>query len=726
MDNPTIYLRIALLAVVLAPLAGALALALAGTRGVNPRRLALWLALAHLVLTGGVVLFAAPVLSARGETPMARAVQRGEAGFSPLFVPGDPAVLGSPESDTNATNWDVFTLDPPTIQAPTSIQFFIGLDGLNVWLVLLTSLMTVVAVLVSWDAIGDRAAGFYAWLFVLQSALLGAFTAFDVVLFYVFFELTLIPSFFLIGSWGSGPAPRDAARRFFLYTLFGSLITLTGLIGVILTNPVPLNPYGDSKMPYFNQPADPPNGHYLAPRPGPRTFSLPVLMKSVSAWAKFKDFGARYTAAKAAFQADVAKAADAKAAAAPADAQLRRAADAARSELKRSEDEKAAAAADNASYRAVQVWLFFALMAGFAVKVPIVPFHTWLPAAYNEAPIGVTVLLAALLGKLGTYGILRIVLPLSPDPAAAYGLAVFGTLGAAGIVYGAFCAYAQKDIKLLTAYSSVSHLGFLVAALFTLNTEGMTGASLHMVNHGLATGAMFALLAFLLDRYRTLDMNQYGGLMAKYPAFTFLLFVIALAGIGLPGLNNFVSEMLMLAGLFDPSYTRAAGYGLAAAAAIGVFLSAWYVLTMIRRVVFGPLREPAAVVSTPKDLSVREWIAFGLPAAACLYLGVYPQPVIDTMKADVAVVATIGLQARERAAGASIEDRPIKNPAPPFRGGVPQPFGAAAGGPGGGGNPKGGNPKGGNPKGGNPKGGNPKGADEKGPPAAAPAPTPKK
>jgi NADH-quinone oxidoreductase subunit M len=267
-------------------------------------------------------------------------------------------------------------------------------------------------------------------------------------------------------------------------------------------------------------------------------------------------------------------------------------------------------------------------------------------------------LLSALLAKLGTYGMVRLVLPLAPDAALEYGLPVIGGLGAAGILYAAFCAYAQKDMKLLTAYSSVSHLGLVVLALFAFNVEGITGAALHMVNHGLATGALFALLGFLYARYRTLDMNQYGGLWAKFPGYTVLVFVIALASIGLPGLNNFVSEMLMLAGLFDPSVTSVHGYALAVCAAAGILLSAWYVLTMLRRVFFGPLIEPPTATGPVPGLTSREAFAFGIPAALCVLLGLYPNPVITTIKADAEVVALFGDHARMRA-GIMVE-RPLR------------------------------------------------------------------
>ncbi|MBN9522053.1 NADH-quinone oxidoreductase subunit M, partial [bacterium] len=364
-----------------------------------------------------------------------------------------------------------------------------------------------------------------------------------------------------------------------------------------------------------------------------------------------------------------------------------------------------------AAKQAVQFWLFLALMAGFAVKTPIVPFHTWLPAAYNEAPAGVTVLLSALLAKLGTFGILRFVLTLTPDAAVQYGLPVVGMLAAGGIVYGALCAYGQREVKLLVAYSSVSHLGFLVLGLFALNAEGLSGAVLHMVNHGVSTGALFAVLAFLTDRYRTTSMNQYGGLMGRYPKFAFVTFVLCLASIGLPGLNNFCSEMLMLAGLFNVAGAGNTGYALAAVAAAGIFLSAWYTLTMLRRVFFEPLKEPAPTGPEPAaDLTRREVFAFGGLAALCLALGLFPQFLLDAMKPDVRVVTTIAEFARYRVTGVAPPTEPAAvGPAPIEIGEIAAPKGGEK--KGGGGEKKGG--KGGGGKKGGGKGGPPmKGGEE--------------
>ncbi|MFO0848914.1 MAG: NADH-quinone oxidoreductase subunit M [Gemmataceae bacterium] len=640
-------MRLALLAVLFAPLAAAAVCGVLG--GPFVRRFALLFALAHLGLTAGLTAAAYLQLADRADA-------RTFGYYQPIAVPGDRGAGGAdPNVSEHETGWDLLTLGPsagPRVAAP-AIQFFVGLDGFNVWLVALTSLITLVAVLASWESVGERRGAYFAWLFVLETGVIGAFVAFDVILFYVFFELTLIPAFFLIGSWGVGAARREAARRFFLYTLFGSLLTLTGVIGVVLTHPTPLSPQAAAaatpadRTPMFVAPLGPDG--VPTPDRGPITFAVPRLMQNVEAWSSY--YTARVLAAEVGrFTAEkAAAAAEQKAAAAPADVGLAQAATAARVKATAAAGDAATAKGENDRYRAVQAWLFIALMAGFAVKIPIVPFHTWLPAAYGEAPLGVTVVLSALLSKLGTFGVLRLVLPLAPDAAVAYGLPVFGTLGAAGIVYAALCAFAQRDIKQLVAYSSVSHLGFLAIGLFTLRPEGLSGAALHMVNHGLSTGAMFALLAFLADRYRTLDSNQYGGLWGRFPGYTFLFMVVCLASIGLPGLNNFVSEMLMLAGAVDPLHAGWAGYWPATAAVFGILLSAWYTLTLVRRVFFGPLREPPTAVAPPTGLTGREWVGFGLPAALCLVLGLMPQPVLTSMAWDARVMALSAANARFRA-----------------------------------------------------------------------------
>jgi NADH-quinone oxidoreductase subunit M len=607
-------LQYLLLAVLAFPLLAAGAAWTAGRFGLDAaRRTAAWAAAIHLTLTIVLAFFAGTILGERGRW--------GDSGRSePIAVVGDPGMpqdqLGQ-RSITHATSWTLLSLAPPPTEPgmPRSdVEFYVGLDGLNLLLIALSSLMTFLAVMVSWESVTDKAGGYYAWLFLLQAAIIGAFSSFDIILFYVFFELTLVPAFFLIGRWGGGGGRRDAARKFFLYTLLGGLLTLTGIIGVVATNPVPVNPFtadpataGRNYNPLFADPAAP--GEMRQPARGPVTFSIPRLMGNHGTWSRSVEYLVQFREARLRQKLTPPQ---------------RQAAEASLAEAKAERDR----------FHTTQMWLFLALMAGFAVKMPLVPFHTWLPAAYAEAPLAVTMLLSSLLAKLGTFGIIRVVLPLTPEATVEYGLPGVGVLAAIGIVYAAFCAYAQRDLKLLVAYSSISHLGFLALGLFSLTQEGVAGGVLHMVNHGLTVGGLFAVLGFLADRYRTLDAGQYGGLWAKFPRYTFFVMVLGLASIGLPGLNNFVSEMLMLAGLFDPRNLATAGWGFGAVAAAGVFLSAWYTLTMIRRVFFGPLREPPAAVAPVPGLTTREVTTFGVLAACCLALGLLPQPVLDVIRPD--------------------------------------------------------------------------------------------
>jgi NADH-quinone oxidoreductase subunit M len=690
-------IRVLVLLLVLVPLVSAAVLPLFGRAA---RRPALWIALVHLGMTVAVVAGAVMALDYRDAQT---AHERGDSTiqrFAPEFVPGDPGATAQSDGADARTAWTLFRLsgaDAQPRKPGPNVQFFLGIDGLNLWLLALAAVMLPPVIMISWESVQERAGAFYGWLFLLQAGLIGAFLSFDVILFYVFFELTLIPTFFLIGRWGVGSGRRDAARKYFLYTLAGSLLTLLGVVGVVLTNPTPLHPTtgvraSTAVVPALTAPNVAPSEWVMA-RPGPVTFSLPDLMWNVQVWTQAEAVAKtvvadseehlKRTQARPGATADEVRAAE-------------RLLDSAR----RTQTEAQRIRARNVE---AQFWLFVALMAGFMVKVPIWPFHTWLPAAYGEAPIGIVVVLSAVMAKLGTFGILRFVLPLVPDAALAYGLPVVGALAAFGIVYAALCAYASKDIKLVLAYSSVSHLGFLVLGLFAFNKEGLSGAVLHMVNHGLSTGALFAALGFLTDRYRTTEVAKFGGLMGRFPVYAVLAFVLCLASIGLPGLNNFVSEMMMLAGLFDARNPGVHRLGLAVVAVGGIFLSAWYTLTVLKRVFFNPLKEPEPVTpgAPPPDVTRREFFAFGSLAVLCLVLGLVPQPLIDTMSADVRVLSNIGDSARARALGVPyVSDEPVG------------PVGPAIGP-----NDKGGQPKGPNPKGGgknpNPKGGgknpNPKG-----------------
>jgi NADH-quinone oxidoreductase subunit M len=489
--------------------------------------------------------------------------------FQPEFVPG------ATETRPHETTWEFLSL------GSGGFQFYIGLDGLNVWLVVLTALLMVPAVLISWKAIQERVAEYYAWLLLLETAMLGVFLSFDILLFYVFFELTLVPLFFLIGIWG-GPERRLAARKFFIYTLSGSLITLVGVLAVVIVC-------------YNYQPPD------QAPPAAPRilTFSIPQLVATVNDFIQ----GAQQSPEAQAF------------------------------------------------WSVFQVWVFLALMAGFAIKVPLVPFHTWLPLAHVEAPTAGSVLLAGVLLKIGAYGFLRLCLPLAPDASLAVGVPLIGTLAVIGIIYGALCAYAQDDIKKLVAYSSVSHLGFCMLGMFALNVTGLTGSLLQMINHGLSTGALFLLVGMLYERYHTRRMNDYGGMGARLGLLACFFVYICLTSVGLPGLNGFVGEVLVFMGMFDFDSGVVNGPLLAIIGTSGIVLGAWYLLTMLRRVFFGPVREPDHEGHEPvRDLNGRELTALLPIAVLCLVIGVYPQPVIDTARRDVNVVAGITARAQERAA----------------------------------------------------------------------------
>ncbi len=430
----------------------------------------------------------------------------------------------------------------PTGQ-PLRFDLLFGLDSISLALVVLTTILTVSCVLISWDSIREWAAGFYACLLLLEAGLIGVFCAFDLILFYVFFEFTLVPLFFLIGIWG-GPQRRYAAIKFFLYTFVGSLVTLVGLVALVLT----------------------------ASSAGVET---PCSIPALAAWL-----------------------------------------------------------AENPLSHNWQVALFLAIAVGFMVKVPVFPLHTWLPLAHVEAPTAGSVMLAGVLLKLGTYGFLRLCLPLFPYACQTVGVALMAVLAVAGIIYGSLCALAQRDIKKLVAYSSVAHLGFCMLGLFALNSAGISGGVLQMINHGLSTGALFLLVGMIYDRYHTRQLDDLGGLAARLPLLACTMVFIAMSSIGLPGLNGFVGEVLSLIGMFrrHPVY--------AVLGTTGIVLGAWYLLTMIQHAFFGPLREPAHGGDAVRDMNAREVFAIAPICALCLWIGVMPQPLLDTIRPDVdAVVA---------------------------------------------------------------------------------------
>lgn len=461
-----------------------------------------------------------------------------------------------------------FTSNPGTDQLaqPVTLEFLLGLDGVSMAMIVLTTLLSVSCVLISWESIREREAEFYAALLILETGLVGVFAAFDLVLFYVFFEFTLIPLFFLIAIWG-GPQRRFAAVKFFLYTLCGSLVTLIGLVGLVL-------------------------------RVSADGLATPCSLPALTAWLKAN----------------------------PLDPSL-------------------------------QLLFFLALSAGFLIKVPVFPFHTWLPLAHVEAPTAGSVLLAGVLLKLGTYGFLRLCLPMFPAACLDIGLPLIGVLSVVGIIYGSLCALAQRDIKKLVAYSSVAHLGFCTLGLFAFNVEGLSGSVLQMINHGLSTGGLFLLVGMIYDRYHTRQLDDLGGLANRLPLIACGMVFISMASIGLPGLNGFVGEVLSLIGMF----ARNKWY--AVLGAVGVVLGAWYLLTMLQHAFFGPLKEPHHGDEPIPDLTVRELLALGPIAAACLWIGLYPAPLLELIRPDVTAVAGLYPQPNDAPnATAHVEAEPGDTP----------------------------------------------------------------
>ncbi len=437
--------------------------------------------------------------------------------------------------------------------APIDIRFHIALDGLSVWMFGLTALLMVTAILVSWEAIQEQAVAYYRLLLLLCTGMLGVFVARDIILFYVFFEFTLIPLFFLIGVWGSEQR-RYAAVKFFLFTLAGSVLTFLGMLAIVLWDYY--HPIGDPAL-------------------WKMTFSITTLTEHLTQQ--------------------------------PMDFQ-------------------------------VQLWIFLALFAGFAIKVPLFPLHTWLPLAHVQAPTAGSVILAGVLLKIGTYGFVRFNLPMLPDAAAAC-MPWLLWLSVAGIVYGALVALAQSDMKRLIAYSSVSHLGFCMLGIFAVNRLGIQGGVLQMINHGLSTGGLFALVGMLYERYHTRKIADLGGLARQMPILAFFMLVMTFSSIGLPGLNGFAGEFLLLLGIFQRAFADAPAVWaiqyqvIAVLAVTGVVLGAWYMLYLVQRVFFGPLKQPSHDPKEPpvRDLSPREVAALAPLVVFIVWIGVQPQFFLDRM-----------------------------------------------------------------------------------------------
>jgi NADH-quinone oxidoreductase subunit M len=423
----------------------------------------------------------------------------------------------------------------PWIQvAGWNIYYYLAVDGLSILLVLLTAFLTPISILSTWKAVDERVKDFMIFFLLLEVGMMGVFLAQDLFLFYIFWEFTLVPMYFLIGIWG-GPRRVYAAVKFFLYTMAGSILMLLAIL-------------------FLGIKAD--------------TFNVPTML------TRLPDLYANGTI--------------------PA---------------------------------ATQMLLFVAFAAAFAIKVPMWPLHSWLPDAHVEAPTAGSVILAGVLLKMGTYGFLRFNIQLFPDATvkAAPWIALLATIG---IIYGAAVSYAQTDVKKLVAYSSVSHLGFVMLGLFALNPEGVAGAILQMVNHGLSTGALFLLIGMIYEQTHTREIKVYGGLWKITPIFGTLMLIASLSSMGLPGLNGFVGEFTILLGAFGSKAIGSSWY--AGLSALGVIMAAVYILYMFQKVFLGPAGEITHHHEL-KDLNWREILTVVPLVVFMFWIGLYPKPFFDIL-----------------------------------------------------------------------------------------------
>jgi len=417
------------------------------------------------------------------------------------------------------------------------VKYVVGIDGISMLMVLLTTLLGLIAIVASWSGITTRVKQYYAFMLLLQTGMLGVFVSLDFFLFYIFWEVMLVPMYFIIGVWG-GKRRLYAAVKFFIYTLAGSVLMLLGILAL-----------------YFHH----------ASMTGDHTFDVRVL-QAMGQW--------------------------------PGWAQL-------------------------------QGWVWFSFFVAFAIKVPMFPFHTWLPDAHVEAPTAGSVVLAGVLLKMGTYGFIRFSLPILPDATRQFLPWALG-LAIVGVIYGAMVALVQTDWKKLVAYSSVSHLGFTMVGIFTLNQQGMTGGVLQMVNHGLSTGALFLLVGMIYERRHTREIAQFGGLWRVMPVFAVFFMVMMLSSIGMPAIpgNGFTGEFAILVGAFG----MADKYW-AVLAATGIVLGAVYMLWLYQRTMFGKLDREENKSLT--DLNAREIATLVPLVALSFWIGLYPKPFFEVLDEPV-------------------------------------------------------------------------------------------
>jgi NADH-quinone oxidoreductase subunit M len=423
------------------------------------------------------------------------------------------------------------------------VSYFVGIDGISIWLVILTTFLTPLTLLGAWKSIDKNLKSFLIHMFLLETALVGTFLSMDAVLFYVFFEISLIPMYFMIGMWG-GPRRIYATLKFFIYTMFGSLLMLVALISLMYMAHDQLGALSANLLDLYKLHIPFVGGTFLNP----------------------------------------------------------------------------------------QTLMFFAFCLAFAIKVPLFPLHTWLPDAHVEAPTPGSVILAGVMLKLGTYGFLRLVFPLFPEATQSWSW-LFLLLGTIGIVYGALVAMIQPDLKKLVAYSSVSHMGYVVVGLFALNVYGVSGALYQMLNHGISTGALFLLVGLIYERTHSREISKYGGLAAAMPIYAICFFIVTMSSIALPGTNGFIGEFLILLGAYasDPRF--------AYFAILGVILGAAYMLWMFKRMFFGeagPLIQEGGDHGHPLlDLNFRE-LAVMVPLVVMIFwMGIFPQHFLKYSQASL-------------------------------------------------------------------------------------------
>lgn len=412
------------------------------------------------------------------------------------------------------------------------VRYTLAMDGISLLMVALTAFITVIGVAVSWQGIKERVPLHFSLLLAMESGIMGVFLALDLFLFYLFWEVMLIPMFFLIGIWGHGRRVYSAVK-FFIYTFVGSLLMLIAIIALFLMHGAQTGTY---------------------------SFALADLVHT----------------------------------AVPYDAAL---------------------------------WLFAAFLLAFAIKFPLFPLHTWLPDAHTDAPTAGSVILASLLLKTGAYGLVRFGYPLFPEAARAFTPVLYAA-SVFGISYGAWIAFAQKDMKRLVAYSSVSHMGFVALGIAAWSPVALSGAIIQMVNHGVTTGALFAIVGMLDERTHSREIETYGGIWGKVPALSFFFLLFCMASAGVPGLNNFVGEFLVLTGTFRVS-PLAAGF-----AFLGMVLTLIYTVRLVQEILFGTERKALSM----KDLSLREGGILTVLAVGAVYLGVSPSPLLELLKAPVALL----------------------------------------------------------------------------------------